>query len=87
MLDDGRSRWAQLQILEGQYLQMSRDRGGELAGAEQEIGIARLAEALIALGESLIEQQPAGRDGTDDVGQDGPVQIIRHQHQVEAAAA
>ena len=64
MLDDGGSRRPQLQILEGQDLQMSRDRGGELAGAEQEIGIARLAEALIALGEGLVEQQPARRDGS-----------------------
>ena len=64
MLDDRRSRRAQLQILEGQYLEMSRDRGGELAGAQQEIGIARLAEALIAPGEGLVEQQPARRDGS-----------------------
>ena len=64
MLDDGRSRRPQLQILEGQDLEMARDRRGELAGAQQEIGIARLAEALIALGEGLVEQQAARRDGS-----------------------
>ena len=54
-----------------QDLETARDGGGELAGAQQEIGVARLAEALIAPGEGLIEQQPTRRDGTDDVGQEG----------------
>ena len=84
MLDDGGPWRAQLQILEGQYLELPCDRVGELAGAQQEIGVARLAEAFVASGEGLVKQQPARPDGSDDEGQDRAVQVVRDQDEVEA---
>jgi len=83
MLDHRRARRAQDQLLNGDDFQSSGNGLGEFARAQQEIGIAGAPELFVADGESLVEQEPARRHGSDDVGQNRPVKIVGHHDQIE----
>jgi len=87
MLDHRGPGRPQLQILECQDVETATHGLAKLAGAQQMIGIAWLAESFIALGEGLVEQQPARRHRTDDIGEDRPVEVVGHHHQIEPPVA
>src|SRR5438477_11272805 len=48
----------------------------QLARSEQEVGIRRVAEALVAHREGLVEQPSSGRHRPDDVAEKGSPQIV-----------
>ena len=55
-------------------------------GRSRKSGLLGLPKRSLPEREGLVEQQPAGRDGADDVGQDRAVQVVGHHDQIEAAA-
>src|SRR4029077_11445192 len=74
-----------LALLEGDDGQ--RPEGPEkLAGPEQEVRVARAAEALVTLREGLVDNRAPGRQRRCDRGEERPVEIIGHDDTVEAAA-
>src|SRR5262249_20099834 len=83
VLDDGRARRPQLQLLEGQDVEPTRDRCFRLSGAHQELPAGRTPEALVALRKGLITQQATGGHRRKDIAEDRPVEVIGYHHQVE----
>ena len=87
-LGDRALRFCDLAAHVGQHLQAVR--GGELeqfAGAEQEVGVARLAEALVADAEGLVDQHAARRQGAGQVRKQRTMQIVGDDDAVERASA
>ena len=58
----------------------------QLARTQQEIGVARPPEALVANREGLVDDDPAWRERAGEGRKQRPVQIIRHDDPVVAAA-
>ena len=75
-----------LDLLERQNLHSSGNGGLQFARAKQEVGIARFAESLVAEREGFIEQESARCRRAKDVVEDRPMEIVRHQNQIEAGA-
>src|SRR5690349_22264780 len=78
-----RLRPRDLPLLESQHLQ--RRKGlPELPGTQQKRRVRRLAEALVAEHECLVDQHPARRKGLRQPRKKRPVQIVGHHDGPEA---
>ena len=55
----------------------------QLAGLEQEIRIARPSVALVSPGEGFIDENAAGAQRRDEIGEKRPVEVICNNHAVE----
>jgi hypothetical protein len=58
----------------------------QFARPQQKVRIRRLAEALIAHGERLVDEQTRRRKGLQNAGEQRPVQIIGNDHAIELQA-
>jgi predicted amidohydrolase len=86
-LDHRRAGIAQHHGFVGHHRQAARARHVEqLAIAQQEGGVARLAEALVAGHERLVEQHAAGLERGQQGGPQRPVQVVGDDHGAEAPA-
>src|SRR6516165_3033241 len=84
-LDHGGTRYRNLSLLEGD------DRKGcksfeQLAGAKQEIGIARPAEAFVAAREGLVDQHSARRESAGNHREQRTVQVIGNDDSIIVVA-
>ena len=74
-----------LAVLIGEDLKSARHGLQQLAGTQQELGIARPPETFIAEREGLVNQEAAGRHGGNDRGQKRAVKVVGDHHAGEAA--
>jgi hypothetical protein len=58
----------------------------QLARPQQKVRIRRLAEALIALGESFVDEYASRRKDIENAGEQRPVQIVVNDHTIELPA-
>jgi len=82
-LHHGGSRGRYFPCFIGEHVQVTSNGFQKLAGTEQEVRVTGAAEALVALGEGLVQQQAARRHQADQRRQKGTVQVVRHDHRVE----
>src|SRR5487761_85854 len=85
-LNCGGPRLADDVLLEGQHRQMRRERLDQLVGPQQEVRIARLAEAFVAEHEGFVEQHARRRERRHQIGKGRAVEIIGHDDAVIAVA-
>src|SRR5207249_12101205 len=62
------------EVLVGDDPQRSPDGVEEFAGPQEEVGVLGAAEALVADGERLVQEDVAGADGGHDVIEDRPME-------------
>src|SRR5581483_9453456 len=73
---DGPGRVVEDEVLVGDDPQLAADGLEELARPEEELRPVRPAEALLAPGEGLVEQDAAAGHGPDEVGQHRTVEVV-----------